>query len=429
MTETRRAKDMKFTRKNDRFSGGRQKRILRVGGLAAATVLSAQAAFGGLTLFERDGLRLDMEVHTVGRFQSFTQKANDREEAGFERDRMSTGFQHAMGNIGWRLSMEDYVEVFFDATMASRVAADKWWGHQGYLLIRQLPEDSPVAGANVLLNHIDVKAGQFVVDFGNELKRRTYNADAQGNPLVGNPIVSPHATEVGVEVHYAHPAGSFGAMLGSGSGVATENFDDDTRLSYRGKIWAGGPALAGIEAAASYYRASHGDSVGRGANLFRTDRLGGQYAGIWDDGNAPGQVTIGDGTDVTAWQIDAGWNASEIGGLWCHWGRVEDDNRDTDEVWNYYGVTGQFYIMPEAVYLAARYSEADAQRFSGMNSNNGRINRWQVGGGVHLFQGALLKLEYVEQRASGFSEGTISGIELNQSPRFSGVIAEMSYSF
>ncbi len=418
----------------ERMPPDRRTQTLCIGVAVVMTMLTTHAGTGGLTLVERDGVRLDMEVHTVGRYQSgFRQKAThsqmvDGEMTRTEKGKTSPGFHYAMGNIGWRLFWEDYLEVFFDATMASRVAADKWWGHQGYMLIRRLPKDSPVAWINPLLNHIDVKAGQFVVDFGNELHRRTFNADAQSNPLVGNPIVSPHATEVGVEIRHRHPAG-FGAMFGTGSGVATENFERDARSSYRGKIWLGDPGSGGLEAAVSMYRTRHGDNVARGSNLFRTERLGGQYADIWDSGNAPGQAMLGDGTNLTAWQLDVGWTSADRGGIWGFFGRMDDDRGTTDETWNYYGVTGQFYLVPRAVYLATRYSAADAQRFQGSNDNDGRLDRWQIGGGVHLFQGAQLKIEYVEQRTRGFSGGNLSGVSLAEDPRFSGVIAEMSYSF
>lgn len=383
----------------------------------------------GIVLVERDGVTLEMEVHTVGRIQSLDHRADIKEAAEFAREDVASGFQHAIGNIGWRLRLEDYAEVFFDATMASRTHADKWWGHEGYLIIRRLPDESPLSGANVIFNHIDVKAGHFVVDFGNELQRRTFNARSGTNPLVGNPIVSPHAAEAGIELRHAHASG-FGAMAGFGSGVASESFDHGTRPSYRGKLWYAAPENDGVEAAVSYYRSDHGPDLARGANLFRTERLGGQYAGIWDDGNAPGQVIIGDGTNLTAWQVDLGWRAPEgRGGLWGHWGQVTDDRGETDEEWQYYGVTAQYYIRPNAIYLAGRYSVADARTFQSSSDLDGMLDRWQFGGGIHVLPGMLLKLEWVIQRTRGFDDGVLSGIALAENPRFSGLIAEIAFSF
>lgn len=412
----------------------RIQRIASGAGVVAVLLLASGPAHG-LMLFDRDGVRLEMELHTVGRMQALRQDASIRQvDADGEttvrdaRSKSSPAFQHAIGNIGWRFFYHDYLEVFFDATMASRVAADKWWGHQGYMLVRQLPEDSPVAGFNRVLRHIDVKAGQFVVDFGNERFRRSYNADVRHNPLVGNPIVSPHATEVGVEIVHQNPRG-FGVMAGFGSGVATENFDEDSRLSYRGKLWAGPSGPGGVEAALSLYHVQHGSGIARGSNLFRTERLGGQYAGVWDDGNAPGQVMIGDGTNLTAWQLDSGWNPTERLAIRGYFGQASDDQGQTDEAWNYYGATGQYFLLPDALSLACRYSAANARRFQGSSANDGMLDRWQAGGGLHVMEGVLLKVEYVSQRSSGFREGSLAGVDLGERPKFSGMIAEVSFSF
>ena len=403
------------------------KTALAVAGFSLAGLIATPDA-KAILLTEIDGYELHMEVHTVGRLQALDHNADDKAAAGFDKEELSdAGLQHAIGNLGWRLFYEDYYEVFFDVTLASRVNADKVWGHQGYILLKRMPENSLLPQANVVFDHIDVKAGHFMVDFGNEIHRRSNNADVQRNPLVGNPVVSPHATEAGIEIIHRNPQG-FGLMIGTGSGVATENFSEGARFSYRGKFWVDIPE-APVDFAASYYRANHGSSVVRGANLFRTERLGGQYGGIWDDGGAAGQITIGNGTDIEAWQLDAGWAPDDRLDFTGFFGRAEDNNMAGSERWFYYGATGQVYLLPDSVYLAARYSAADAQRFSGDSSNNGRVDRYQAGIGAWVLDGLLLKVEYVYQTTSGFDHGAVSGIQLNEDPKFQGVIAEFSFSF
>ena len=395
--------------------------------IAGAAFLLAPATQGVL-LSEEDGVEFHMEVHTVGRMQALSHRANNKDTAGFENEELSDGgLQYAIGNLGWRLIHREDYEVFFDVTVASRVHNDKMWGHQGYILLRQFPDDSLIPAANGLFQYIDVKAGHFIVDFGNEVHRRSLNADTQRNPLVGNPVVSPHATEAGIEVIHNN-ARDFGVMLGFGSGVATENFTEDSRFSYRGKIWGDIPGIP-VHASASYYRANHGDSVSRGANLFRTDRLGSQYGGVMDDGGAVGQVLIGNGTQLEAWQVDADWQPSTRFGLNGFLGSAEDANTGGDESWVYYGATAKLNVIGDAVYLAARYSVADASKLAGDSGNDGKVERWQVGAGSRLFDGLVMKLEYVHQRASGFSHGTISGVELNEDPGFQGLVLEFSFSF
>jgi len=400
--------------------------LIRVGFTAAALLTVPMSR--GVLLAEADGVAFHMEVHTVGRMQALDHRADNKEAAGFVNEELSDGgLQFAIGNLGWRLVHRDDYEVFFDVTVASRVHNDKMWGHQGYILLKQMPEDSLVAGANGFFRYIDIKAGHFIVDFGNEVHRRSLNADTQRNPLVGNPVVSPHATEAGIEIIHNN-ANDFGVMLGFGSGVATENFTEDSRFSYRGKIWGEVPGIP-LLASASYYRANHGDSVGRGSNLFRTERLGSQYGGILDDGGAVGQVLIGNGTRLEAWQVDADWQPIDRVGVNAFVGQAKDDNADGDESWMYYGLTGKLNLIGDDVYLAARYSSANADKFGGDRNNDGRVDRWQVGAGARLFEGLLLKLEYVHQRASGFNHGTISGIEMNEDPGFQGLVMEFSFSF
>jgi len=400
--------------------------FLRTGLVAVALMMALPSR--GVLLSEEDGVAFHMEVHTVGRMQSLNHRANDKEAAGFKNEELSDGgLQYAIGNLGWRLVHREDYEVFFDVTVASRVHNDKMWGHQGYILLKQMPSDSLIPSANAIFEYIDIKAGHFIVDFGNEVHNRSLNADTQRNPLVGNPVVSPHATEAGIEIIHQNPR-NFGAMFGFGSGVATENFTEDSRFSYRGKLWGDVPGTP-VHASASYYRTNHGDSVERGSNLFRTDRLGGQYGGILDDGGAVGQVLIGNGTQLEAWQVDADWQLSSRMGLNAFVGQAKDGNVAGDESWMYYGVTGKLNLLREDVYLAARYSSADADRLGGDSDNDGRIDRWQVGAGAWLFEGLLLKLEYVHQRASGFSSGTMSGIELNEDPGFQGLVMEFSFSF
>ncbi|MCC5850122.1 MAG: hypothetical protein JJU29_18715 [Verrucomicrobia bacterium] len=382
----------------------------------------------GVLLSEEDGVAFHMEVHTVGRLQALDHRANDKEAAGFSNEQLSDGgFQFAIGNLGWRLVHREDYEVFFDVTVASRVHNDKMWGHQGYIVLKQMPDDSLVPWANGLFQFVDIKAGHFIIDFGNEVHRRSLNADTQRNPLVGNPVVSPHATEAGIEIIHQNER-DFGVMLGFGSGVATENFTEDSHLSYRGKIWGEVPGVP-LAASASYYRADHGESVSRGSNLFRTERLGGQYAGIWDDSASVGQVLIGNGTQLEAWQVDADWQPGTRIGLSGFVGQAKDQNTDGDESWMYYGVTGKLNLIGDDLYLAARYSSADASRLGGDSNNDGRVDRWQVGAGARLFDGLLLKLEYVHQRSSGFQSGTFGDVELNEDPGFQGLIMEFSFSF
>ena len=64
-------------------------------------------------------------------------------------------------------------------------------------------------------------------------------------------------------------------------------------------------------------------------------------------------------------------------------------------------------------------------------ASHGEVNRIQIGGGFWLTRNLLMKMEYVQQKYSGFASGEIvnNGIQAWRDPEFSGVISEVSFSF
>jgi hypothetical protein len=59
------------------------------------------------------------------------------------------------------------------------------------------------------------------------------------------------------------------------------------------------------------------------------------------------------------------------------------------------------------------------------------VQRIQVGGGFWLSKNLLMKVEYVTQKYSGFTEGQVvnNNVAAWRDPSFSGVISEVSFSF
>jgi predicted porin len=88
------------------------------------------------------------------------------------------------------------------------------------------------------------------------------------------------------------------------------------------------------------------------------------------------------------------------------------------------------YELTPALYAAARYSNASTSQLAGIDSD-GSVDRIQVGGGFWLTKNLLLKMEYVQQKYSGFANGQVvnNNIQAWRDPEFSGVISEVSFSF
>ena len=398
----------------------------------------------GVEIGRVDDIRFNLGFHVVGRGQWMRQSDTYVYDGTdfTEPSSLSPGMQTGFANVDFQLDIGGDIELFFDGLFATQRHPTRFWGHQGYFYIRQMPEDSPLAAFNNVFEYIDVKAGNFYIDFGNEVHRRSLNADVQRNPLIGNSIVTPHGVEPGLEIiHKGDLDGhNYGLMVGAGTGAPEEDFHRDRSFSFRGKAWF--EPDESIQIAGSFYHVDHGDDVDRGSNLFRRERLGAPYASVWnfgdDDsgsGEGPGQVRIGDGRRVTAGQGDLNWDITDRLFLNSHVGMVNASGADpSDETgterWWYYGADLTFYLT-EDVYIAGRYSEANSRKFL-TSDNTGRVGRAQIGGGVWLTERLLFKTEYVYQGATGFNEGTrgvSANVDIGQDPSFQGVIFEASYSF
>lgn len=366
---------------------------------------------------------LFMGLNTAGRLQYLQQ--DDVEVGGVELpSSLEPGFQTAWGSLEFLADLYDGgMEVYFDVYLSSPPHPDSPQGHEGYMLMRHIPGSEDTILGDVF-EVVNVKAGQFEIDFGDHRYRRTDNARAQRNVLIGNHVVDAKTTEIGMEVFNAK-RGPLNWLVGLGSGSETGGFTEGRGLSAHGKLWAN---LGELRLAGSGYYVHHDPESGARSNLFRTSRDGGVYQGVFT-GNAPGQVFIGVGQDVLAVQGDVTWikDAIEIYG---NVGWVTDNNSaGEEEEWIYYGLEGAYYLN-ERLFIAGRYSGAAAQQVNGQSSS-GMVHRAQLGGGYWLYSTVLAKIEYVHQIYSDFDEagGPVSGVDAWQDPSFNGLIMEVSFSF
>ncbi len=387
---------------------------------------------------------LYMGLDTLGRVQAIVQD-NVRDTVGADSissRRLRSGFQTAYGNMSFLADFNKQMELYFDIFLADKPHQNQLQGDEGYMLVRELPGpvgDIPLVKA--VFEKINVKAGQFETDFGDSHYRRSNNAAVQRNALVGNPIIDPRATEVGMEVYTDEGALPLpvGVMVGFGSGTDTGDFKKGHQYSLRGKLWAN--PTEKLRTSASVYRVDHSGNSSSFTNLFRANRSGGTFAGLFDDGTSPGDITPGQGKRVFASQFDVTWEGNPVelyGNL--GWFQDTDTNGITvgtpTESWLYY--TGEaIYRFTPRLYVASRYSGASAGQLVSSASSNGNVtsggmaHRIEVGGGYWLAKTLLLKAEYVYQIYKGFSSSgsQVSGVDAWRDPSFNGVITEVSFSF
>ena len=429
-------------------------RLLTVAALAALVVpftvpasLDAQQPDynrRGIQVGQHENLTLSLGLHSVGRVQIISQEDVFvwNGSAFVEPPKLGPGMQTSFANLEFLVTIGEDIDVFFDGLLATQRHPTLWWGHQGYMYIRQMPEGSPLDVLNPLFEHVDVKAGNFYANFGEHQFTRTLNADAHRNPLVGNPVASPVGVEPGMEI-YLNREG-MGLMVGGGIGAPEQDFRDARSYSYRAKVWL--DAIEGIYLSGSYYNVSHDVGIARGTNMFRRERLGSSYGAVWNlhndgsgDGEGPGQARPGDGRELAAWELNAIATLFPGNRLAAFFGGAEGSGANPalpgvskgDEEWTYYAVEATQYLADAPVYLSGRYSAIDYSKFLADN-NDGKVSRIQIGGGLWITDNILMKAEYVYQSASGFQPetiGVVNAVDVGRDPVFKGLILEVGVSF
>ena len=396
-------------------------------------------------------MRFFIGLQSVGRFQALAQhSAYFSGFAGNLPDQntiggpvgpypgLDPGFQTPMGNLEFLATIPHKLDIYFDLYLASRPDEDKVYGDQGYIIFKQLPppfEAGPLGG---LFSYINVKAGAFDVDFGDQNYHRTNNGFAQRNPLVGNYLVDSNTEEIGVEVYSVK--GPLYWLAGLTSGTTRGHFTlpstYGSRPAVHGKIWMYPLKDLRWSMSAYYvdldgYSTAHNlpPGAGEGHNqIFALIRSGGDYAGVFGGGwdGDPGQITPLNGYDVEAYQTDLTWN---------HWpwelysfvGWTQDSTYH--ERW-LYGSAEATYHLNAALYLAGRFSYALAGEANGVNTH-GWVDRFEIGGGYWLTQDLLGKLEYVYEQYNDFNPavGDVDAVDAYRNPEFNGVVLEVSFGF
>ena len=393
-----------------------------------AGLLWGSSVKAGLEDYDPNLPPVKIRVLTVGAWQNLQQKNNNGTLPQIE-----SGFQAALANFELFTSVQPGIDVYADFYLSSRRHLGTLYAREGYLMISKLPENLNLWNINdKIFKHFRIKGGHFELDFGHQHLYRSDNADIYRNPLVGNYVVDPNTVEGGVELlgdfDWLHLVG------GIGNGVTTEKFSSGRAYSRHGKVLVE-PESKRFFLAGSVYRVHH--SSKSTTELFTALRSGSRYAGVFgpnqlDSDPDAGQVFMGRGVDVLAYQYDGGVKISRLSlsGLWG-WYRDSDTNNGLTagtpmEKWTYWGTEAKVELT-ERLWVASRYSAARSSIIRGV-LQDGRVGRTQVGFGYKIADGMLFKAEYVDQRYRDF-KGTNQIYIGAQDPRFRGFITEFGVKF
>ncbi|HYS54367.1 MAG TPA: hypothetical protein VER58_11465 [Thermoanaerobaculia bacterium] len=402
--------------------------------LFAMELLASVPAQAQLKVSDSETSKLFIILNTVGTAQALHQ-ANAFDSKGTDLGRLSYGMQTAYGDLGFlgQFGKKQEVEVYFDLYLASRNHPSTTYGNQGYLLVKDVPENlQSLSFLKPIFKRVDLKAGAFLVDFGDQQEWRSNNALVQKNPLVGNFVIDPNFVSVGMQA--MSKPGRFGWVAAVSNGTNTEDFNSGRGNAINGKLFA--YPIKPLRLSGSFYRVNHDQSSTSRATLFSGNRSGERYGAVLGGGQAPGDVLPNTGKDLAAFQGDVTYDSATIPvKLYAHYGVTRDNDVNGPapgtprERWSYYAGQGVYKITP-TLYGAVRYSGANANKIAGLSSD-GKVNRLQIGGGLWMTRNLLAKVEYVNQKYSGFANGVVlnNGIAAWRNPSFKGVVSEVSFAF
>ncbi|HET7584676.1 MAG TPA: hypothetical protein VFK13_07210 [Gemmatimonadaceae bacterium] len=338
---------------------------------------------------------------------------------------LGSGFQEAVGNVFLTSTLTEGIDAYVELYLSSKHHAGQVFDREGYVLISKVPDAVNVFNVNRVLKYMNIKAGHFEVDFGNQHLVRSDNGEVMKNPLVGNYVVDPNTVEAGFEL-ISH-VGLFHSSLGLGNGVTTESFDAERHYSKHGKVWFA-PENNWFNVAGSFYtvdQSGNPNAAGGGSftEMFSGNRSGSRYASVLTAGDPEaGQIKIGKGQKLTAFQGDGEVNLANVrlAGLmgWVKDADINGSDAGTPtEKWTYWGGEMKFSFTSQ-IFAATRYSRAHTSSYNG-DAADANVWRYQGGVGIFVIPEVLIKAEYVYQKFSGFEEGAFVG-----NPRFHGVVLE-----
>lgn len=384
---------------------------------------------------------LKFRVESVGGFHAL-----DIDNKNGTAPTMTTGFPAAIANLYIFATVADGIDVFTEYYLSSKHHLGDVYDNEGYVMFNHLPSQLNKGILESIFKVIDVKAGHFEVDFGNQHWVRSDEGEVQKNPLVGNYLVDPQLVEGGAEIIGHH--NWFHWVLGAGNGVTSEDFRNKRDYSKHGKIQIE-PESKKFNLAFSVYAVdqSENKSSESSGNLFSGARSGSRYAGLNPATGASdpdfAQLLLGAGQDEFAWQADASVN---LGPLWLSglFGFYEDADTDgydktsaatiastagePEDQWTYYGAEAKLDITKNG-YLAARYSGAQADRIGSVTSK-AKADRIQVGYGYHLVDGILFKAEYMNQKMDEFpTTGNSRYTKYANDVKIEGITMEIAVAF
>jgi hypothetical protein len=217
---------------------------------------------------------------------------------------LTPGFDMAMANLNLDVQLADGIRVNLTTYLASRHHEDAWV-KGGYIQFDKLLFLHSAVVDNIMKS-LTIKVGQFDVNYGDQVFRRTDGGNTIYNPFIENYIMDEFATELGGEVIYHHKSGLF-ALGGITNGELDPTVLSATKVdSATGRLNKYAAAFHGkvgfdkqltpdlrLRVSGSFYT----DKSANSNTLFGGDRTGSHYYNIMSNPAVAKGTTLSNAND------------------------------------------------------------------------------------------------------------------------------------
>jgi hypothetical protein len=345
--------------------------------------------------------------------------ANQLADIGF-------GFNNSTANLYLNAQLAKGIRVALSTYLSSR-HHNETWVKDGYILIDGSPIDHDML--NLLMQYVTLRVGHFEINYGDAHFRRTDNGNAIYNPFIGNYILDSFTTEIGAELYFrASDFMVMGAVTG-GEIRGTVLTPEKRSPAIIGKVGYDKQVNADLRVrlTGSLYHTDRAMSN----TLYGGDRAGSRYYYVLENTAATdsaqftsGLINPGFRNAITAMQVNpfVKFRGFEVFGVIERAeGKAAAETLERDV--NQYAVDAVYRFLPgEKLFGGVRYNKVEGQ-LAGISGDAG-AERWQVGGGWFILPGLLAKVEYVNQKFTGYPPNNI-----RHGGKFHGVIAEGVVAF
>jgi hypothetical protein len=359
---------------------------------------------------------------------------------------LTPGFQLAAANLNIDVQLADGIRVNLTSYLASRHHEDAWV-KGGYIQFDKLLFLHSNLVDNIMKS-LTIKVGQFDVNYGDQVFRRTDGGNTIYNPFIENYIMDEFATEIGGEFIYHHQSGLF-ALGGVTNGELNPTILAATKVdSATGQLNKYSPAWHGkigydkqltkdfrLRLSQSFYA----DESANSNTLFGGDRTGSHYFGVMSNAAIAKGTTLNNANDYNAFsgrlnpgfseQVNAymsnaflKYKGLELFGTYENAkGRTSTEKVQRQATqWAFDAIYR--FTRKENFWIGFRYNTVTAA-LQGL-TNNVTIEREAGSLGWFLTHNVMMKLEYVNQVYMGYPSTNI----LNGG-KFYGWCAEASIAF